>query len=143
MQNEQSRRRPTGKYWVPVAILIGVVLGFFLSLTVPPLPYNEFVFGIHYFDWSYFAFHIILSTVAIALLVALFVVYIRIYSETRANFALGLIIVLGALLLQSLLTYPLLLAEPREFWTIPGASFDSADILLIVAYAVFLYLSLE
>jgi hypothetical protein len=141
VQSEQNKGRPAGKYWVPIAILIGIVLGFFFSLTISPPPY--IVLGFHYFDWSYLAFHIILSTVAISLLVALLVVYIRIYTETRANFALGLLVVLGALLLQSLLTYPLLLAAPREFWELPGPSFDSADILLIVAYAVFLYLSLE
>ena len=54
-------------------------------------------------------FHIILSTIGMALLVALILVYARTYQQTKANFILGLLVVLFALLLQSLLTYPLLL----------------------------------
>ncbi len=47
-------------------------------------------------------FHIILSTVGMALLVALIVVYARTYVQTKANFILGLLVVLFALLLQAL-----------------------------------------
>ena len=77
------------------------------------------------------------------LLVALILVYARTYKQTKANFILGLLVVLFALLLQSLLTYPLLL----ELELTPGFAFavfsPVADIFTIIAYAVFLYLSLE
>jgi hypothetical protein len=95
---------------------------------------------------SYLAFHVILSTVSIGLLLALIAVYFRTYSRTKAAFILGLLIVLFALLLQNLVTYPLLnpfiTFQPLEFSSF-GLSSNLADVFTIIAYAAFLYLSLE
>jgi len=89
-------------------------------------------------------FHIILSTVGIALLVALLVVYGRTYTQTRANFVLGLLVMLFALLLNSVLTYPIFLGLAEPAFSFPPFFFSPiADVSTIVAYAIFLYLSLE
>jgi hypothetical protein len=95
---------------------------------------------------SYLAFHVILSTVSIVLLFALIGVYARTYARTRANFIFGLLVVLVALLVQNLVTYPLLNpfinVQPLEFSSF-GFSSPFADVFTIIAYTVFLYLSLE
>jgi len=85
--------------------------------------------------------HIVLSTISVALLVSLVVVYVKMYIETKANFALGLVLVL--LLLQTLLSYPVLIGLAGPPPVGPGYWGPSADVLTIGAYAVFLYLSLE
>ncbi len=69
-------------------------------------------------------------------------VYLKVYSETRANFALGLVAVLSALLLQTLFSYPLVLGTEGVI-LVPGILTTLADFLTIGAYTVFLYLSLE
>ena len=51
---------------------------------------------------------VIVSTVGLALLAALFVVYAKTYRDTGARSALGLIFVLAAFLLEGTLTSPIL-----------------------------------
>ena len=130
-----------GKLWVPVVLFVGAVVGIVsYELTISGLPPSPFV---RPFEDVFLEFHIILSTIGMALLVALIVVYARTYLQTKANFILGLLVVLFALLLQALLTYPVLLEieiAPR-----PAIEVFSpvADFFTILAYTVFLYLSLE
>ena len=112
--------------------------------------FYRYRFGTYTFEYEMLrAFHIILSTVGIALIIALIIVYARTYIQTRANFIFGLLIVLFALLLQAILTYQVFInflghgpgPEIGEF----ALNFSSlvADIFMIVAYTAFLYLSLE
>jgi hypothetical protein len=140
--------------WVIMVLLIGIISGIILFLIVAPhiVELGEWPFGFPFTYTmgdllTYIAEHIILSTVGIALLVSLVGVYARIYRRTRANFALGIFIVLLALLFAEIVNYPILL-----LMTIPGgvpiSEFNSplptlADAFSIVAYTVFLYLSLE
>ena len=137
----KNGRKAPSKFWVPLVIAIGVFLGSVFSFAFPA-PFERFENAPLAFD-SAFLFHVILSTVSITLLVALLVVYLGVYSKTQANFALGINIVLAALLAQSLLDYPLFLGLVGRFPVGHGPFLDSADIFTIVAYAVFLYLSLE
>lgn len=131
-----------GKLWVPIVIFIGAVIGaisYELTIQMSGFP----PFGRPFAVYVYLGLHIILSTIGMALLVALIIVYARTYVQTKANFILGLLVVLFALLLQSLLTYPVLLeieVAPR-----PAIEVFSpvADFFTILAYTVFLYLSLE
>ena len=87
--------------------------------------------------------HVILSTVEIVLLVSLVAVYIKVYAETRANFSLGLIIVLGALFVHSVLSFPPVVNDIGSMLLGSGLFFPYTDLLTIIAYSVFLYLSLE
>ena len=142
------------RLWVPVVLLIGAVLGFacyvYLFYMTPLViilgspPPTRFVGSFLFGRLAFLQFHIILSTISISLLVALLVVYARTYVGTKANFILGLVIVLFALLLQSLTQYPLL-HELVNNYAIESVTFYSpvSDIFTIVAYTVFLYLSLE
>jgi hypothetical protein len=71
------------------------------------------------------------------------VVYLRVYAQTGARFALGITVVLFALLVQALVQYPLLLVLTGPFDEGQGTFLSFGDIFTIAAYTVFLYLSLE
>lgn len=134
--------RPS-RLWVPLVILVGLILGIGLSFFVPvPSPSPGFHFQPFDMDPT-IRFQVVLSTVGIALLVSLLAVYLRVYSETRANFAAGIAIVVAALLAQQLFDYPLLLYVEGPFELGQGQILGFADVFTVIAYAVFLYLSLE
>lgn len=148
-----GRGRLASLLWVIIVLAIGAMVGLISYLAIAPHivvltpgpPFGDFG---HLPDrglLTVLAWHIILSTVSIALLVSLVVVYGRTYSQTRANFALGILIVLIALLLQQLFTYPvfqLILVGSTLLTRTPVYDF-AADVFTIVAYSIFLYLSLE
>jgi hypothetical protein len=134
-----------GKLWVVVVLLVGLVAGVLLSdlATLPEKSREPFFSRVPVFNPDpSIRLHIILTTVEVALLVSLVIVYLKVYSETKANFSLGLVIVLAALLLQTLFSYPLVLGTSGVI-LVPGLLTTLADFLTIGAYAVFLYLSLE
>src|SRR5438132_4095435 len=139
---EQKRTR-ISKLWVPIVLLLGTTLGGVLSLFIPAVePFRGFGFR-PFNEQPILQFHVILSTIEVALLIALAVVYVRIFIQTKANFAFGLVVVLYALLVHSLLQNPLLLGlvEPVEVGPYPFLPF--ADIFTFFSYSFFLYLSLE
>ena len=115
-----------------------------MALAIPPLRYQ---FGSEQFFLlsiqRALTLHVFLATMEIVLLAALVLVYVKIYSATRANFSLGLAFVLGALLIHSVVTYPLFLQNVGPVIVGSGPFFPYSDLLTILAYAVFLYLSLE
>jgi hypothetical protein len=127
----------SAKFWVPAVLLIGTVAGILSNLYT----LSTFAqFGRTSGATAFLEYHAVLSTISIALLVALLVVYGKTYTQTKANFMLGLIVVL----LQNLLNYPILHPyidnTPLESMTI---SSPVSDAFTILAYTVFLYLSLE
>lgn len=134
--------RGTTKLIVPLVWAIGIFLGVVLTTTVP-LPFSFGPFG--FFDQfrNLLILHTILSTVIIALQVALVVVYLKVYADTGARFALGILVVMFALLIQSFFQYPLLLGYVGTYAISFGPYLTSGDLFTIAAYSVFLYLSLE
>lgn len=146
---ETRTRRYQQKLWVPVVLVIGLILGEVISLTTT-VQQPPFYFGggppffFHNFPTSpLFQYHIILTTVEVALLIALVVIYGKMYLETKANFALGLVVVLFALLVQALLAYPIVDSIFGTPTIEPGFSSWGADVFAVCAYTLFLYLSLE
>jgi hypothetical protein len=134
-----------GKLWVVVVLLLGLIGGILVSdlATLPEIERPRFFANVPVFNPDpSIRLHIVVTTIEVALLLALVIVYLKVYSETRANFALGLVVVLSALFLQTLFSYPLLLGT-RGVIFIPGILTLVADFLTLGAYAVFLYLSLE
>ncbi len=134
-----------GKLWVVVVLLVGLIAGILISdlATLPEIERPRFFQPVPVFNPDpSIRLHIVVTTIEVALLVSLVLVYIKVYSETRANFALGLVVVLSALFLQTLFSYPLLLGT-RGVIFVPGTLTLLADFLTLGAYAVFLYLSLE
>lgn len=148
---EQPSEKGTqiSKVWVPVILVLAILLGLVLAETNPstimcppgiPLGYCDFVL---LSVQRALMLHVILSTVEIVLLVSLVAVYIKVYAETRANFSLGLIIVLGALFVHSVLSFPPVVNDIGSTLLGSGLFFPYTDLLTIIAYSVFLYLSLE
>lgn len=130
-------KRSLGKLWLPVVLGIGALAGVGLALLpapTPPYPREEFLGR---------TLHILLSAMVVALLTALLVVYAKVYADTGARFALGLLLVLAFLLFQAVLVFPLLLGLVGLFYEGPFRVAPFSDTLGIVAYSVFLYLSLE
>jgi hypothetical protein len=144
-----QKRSYLQKLWAPIVLLVGLVAGEAISLAANAQQgpqYGGGPFGhFHPFPTSpLFEYHVILTTVEVALLISLVVVYSRMYIETKANFALGLVVVLGALLIQTLVSYPVTESAIGPV-TLPGPGYSTfaADVVTICAYTVFLYLSLE
>ncbi len=142
----EPRRSAVGRLWVVVVLLAGLVAGVLLSevATLPDESRISFLrrfFPVFNPDPS-IRLHIVLTTLQVALMISLVVVYLKVYAETKANFAFGLVIVLSALLLQTVFSYPLVLGTSGVI-LVPGRLTILADILAVGAYTVFLYLSLE
>jgi hypothetical protein len=138
-------RSKVGKLWVVVVLLIGLIAGVLVSdlATLPGDRRPPFLRDTPYFNPDpSIRLHIVLTTVEVILLASLVIVYLKVYSETKANFALGLVVVLGALLLQTVFSYPLILGT-QGYILIPGVLTLLADFLTVGAYSLFLYLSLE
>jgi len=141
----EPKKSTVGKLWVVVVLLVGLVVGVILAglATLPEQSRDPFFRRVPVFNPDpSIRLHIILTTVEVALMVSLVVVYLKVYSETRGNFALGLVIVLSALLLQTVFSYPLVLGTEGVI-LVPGTLSTLADFLTIGAYTIFLYLSLE
>ena len=142
---DEARRGPT-KIWVPVVLLIGLLVGALLSYDTPsyigPFPPGFYVILPLWFREE-IILHILLSTASIALLIALTVIYFRLYSQTRARFSLGITVVLLALLVEALIQYPLLVGHAAPFEQGQTPYLLYSDAFSIVAYTIFLYLSLE
>lgn len=145
--NEEKTRKAPSKLWVPIVLLLGGIVGVLLYLWSVLNEYYNFGFERfpvqNGFTETFGELHIILSSISVALLIALLIVYARTYLQTRANFIFGLLVVLFALLLQALLTFPIVLAIAEHVPIRPHVSSNIADIFTIIAYTVFLYLSLE
>ncbi len=146
MPEPEKQSGGTAKVWVPIVLIVGILAGVILAAL--PLPTTTGTSpgrgpGWHLALSTPSDYGVILSTVGIVLLVALLVVYSRIYADTKANFALGLVIVLLALLLQSVLTSPLVFTAFGQTSDGLGTFLAFADLFKIVAFTVFLYLSLE
>jgi hypothetical protein len=146
--DQMALKKGPSKLWVPLVVLLGAVSGLLLYFWTSMNTYYDFGFeripfqpgfGVETFG----ELHIILTTVSISLLIALIVVYTRTYLQTKADFIFGLLVVLFALLLQSLITFPVFLSLVEHTPIRPAFISTIADIFKIVAFAVFLYLSLE
>lgn len=141
-------QKPKGDKWVnrllvPLVISVGVFFGVLFSYLLP-LPPNIGPFAV-FADRirNAIILDMVFSTVSISLLVALVIVYLRIYARTGARFALGILVVMMALLLQAIIKNPLVLSFVGRIPGSFGFYLSFADVLSVAAYSIFLYLSLE
>jgi hypothetical protein len=143
MQRTEGGGGGRAAVWVLLVLVAGLLIGLLLSAlpdsSVGPRPGHGWGFRFE----THEDVDVILSTVGIALLVALLVVYGRTYSQTGARFALGLTVVLFALLLQSLFTSPLVYGALGTTAAALGPFLMFADLFKAAALTVFLYLSLQ
>jgi hypothetical protein len=133
-----------------VVVAIGAAIGVALAFLGPgptgdpffPPPGGPRHPGERHF-FSYEGIDMVLSTTGISLLMALLVVQVRAYRETKAKFALGLVVVLAALVLQAVLTSPIIFGAFGNTLGALGPFLLFADLFKLVAFSVFLYLSLQ
>ena len=148
-ESSAQKKNRSRRIWVPIILAVSIVVGFVLAETVPSPPVcpEGYICPPFYFYLlsvqRALMLHVMLSTIELILLLSLVAVYIRVYSATRANFSLGLAIVFIVLTIHSFLSHPLVVnkVEPVLFGS--GLFFPYIDLLTIIAYSVFLYLSLE
>ncbi len=143
-ESTPKQQRRTSKLWVVVVLAFGIVGGLLLALSIR-METSEFGPARFLFLSVERALelHVVLTTIEMVLLFSLVVVYLKIYSETKANFSMGLLIVLFALLIHSILSFPLTVNQVGPVLLGSGAFFPYTDLFTIFAYTVFLYLSLE
>jgi len=141
MAVEGTRKKLSPAVWTLLVLGVGVALGILLAF-VPRPDRGGPGPGPRMFE-TLDDLDVILSTVSLVLLVALLAVYAKTYSDTRARFALGLIVVLAALLFQALLTSPLLFGAFGHALGGLGPFVLVADAFKAVAFSIFLYLSLQ
>ncbi len=146
MTEPEKKRGGAAGVWVLIVLLVGVAAGFLLAAlpsgaTTVVSPGRGPGWRLELTTAS--DVDVVLSTVGIALLIALLVVYARVYADTKANFSLGLVVVLLALLFESVLTSPFLFGAFGQTADGLGTFLAVADLFKIVAFTVFLVLSLE
>lgn len=143
MATKESSRKWTARVWVPLVLVIGLLAGLLLSFVPTPSGGGPPPNGGFPRMNSYEDFSLLLSTVDLALLVALLVVFVPMYLDTSANFAAGLVVVLSALLVETFAGSPLLF----HVFGIPAGGLAPfllvAEVFKAVALTVFLYLSLQ
>ena len=86
------KKSTAGKLWVVVVLLAGLVAGVLLSdlATLPEESREPFFRGVPVFNPDpSIRLHIVLTTVEVALLVSLVVVYLKVYSETHGQLRPG------------------------------------------------------
>ncbi len=145
--NDGADRRPGRSWgawpWVPIVLALGVVAGLVEIALWPvkggpggPPPHGPPA------PLAVAELFAMLSAIDCALLVALLAVYLRTYTDTRAQFALGLLVFLAALLVETIASSPFVFAL---FGLSPGnlGGFLAVGAALeTVALVVFLTLSL-
>ncbi len=129
--------------WLLIVLALGVSLGIVLSLLGQARPYGAGPPPQFAYMEPVLSLRVIFSTTSIVLLVALVIVYAKMFIETKANFSLGLVVMLSALMIHSIISYPLLVGRAGTIPTGPGVFLSAADVFMVAAYAIFLYLSLE
>jgi hypothetical protein len=131
--------------WVPVTVVAGLLLGIVevLSWPIHPGPAGGHGPGGPMAPPAAVEFFAVFSAIDVALLVALVVVYARTFRETRAQFALGLLVFLLVLLFEAFASSPFVFAlfglQPGNL----GPFLLLGAILEMVALVIFLALSLE
>jgi hypothetical protein len=128
--------------WVLIVVAVGLAAGFALAV-VTPSPPSPAMGPPGPAPSVGFPLQVFFSGLDVVLLLALVIVYVRTYAQTRARFALGLVLFLAALLLQVVLSSP---AFFRALGYGPGNLgffFLLGGVFEAVALSVFLYLSLE
>ena len=145
MGNQEGDRGEWSRIgWVLLVVACGAVVGGVLALVHPfsgslPAPPHGGAVG----SESLGRVAGVFSTIDLALLVALIVVYARTYADTRARFALGLVVFLLALTVQSATAS---LPVIGAFGVGPGGLggfFLVSAVFESLALAIFLYLSIE
>lgn len=129
--------------WVALVLALGLLFGVLLTYAIPLPPPHPGPHAPPPGAWPLQRVALLFAGLDVAILGALVLVYVRTFLETRARFALGLVLFLAALALQTVVGSPILFGA---FGYGPG---DLAPFILwgylfeTLALTIFLFLSLE
>ena len=124
-----------------IAVIISVIMVYVVtSFFTSPVGPGQHMTG---FNWFNFSLRIFFVTFNIVFLVALLLVYLDIYLRIKARFTLGLMIFIAVLLMQSVMSYPLLhFAFGYSAHTL-GPFMFIPELLESIALMIFFHLSVE
>lgn len=133
---------------LPILVLVGLFAAFLaasilyvpLAMRAPPMGDHQFV----PYDFEFFYFtHAIFSTVNIALLVVLLLIFTSVYRKTRSEFSFGLIIFGFTFLLKDLVSSPFLSGIFSFYASGLGPFIVLPDLFEFAALTVLLYLNIK
>ncbi|MCL2172611.1 MAG: hypothetical protein FWB84_03075 [Candidatus Bathyarchaeota archaeon] len=131
-----------------ILVLVGLFAAFLATSMLhaplpirPPPPEN---FQVIRYDFEFFYFtHSIVSTINIALLIILLIMFISVYRKTRSEFSFGLIVFGFTFLLKDLVASPFLARAFSFYVSGLGPFILLPDIFELVALTTLLYLNLK
>jgi len=152
MSNTNSDNRSSGSsgltFKIGILLLVLIILvslfaAFWAAsvLYTPPQRPPTY-FTLYDFEFFYYA-HAILSTVNIALLLILSMIFINVYRKTRSEFAFGLIVFGFAFLLKDIVANPFITGIFSFFASGLGPFIVLPDIFELAALSVLLYMHLK
>lgn len=131
------------KLFVPLVVAVGAIIGVVAFVIANAIAADGSSGSGDIFVEAFRGTHVVLTTVTISLLVALLYVYTKTYLATKAHFALGMWLVLLALLLRFVFTYPIFLDFTQHLPLLQNFFSPISDAFTVIAFSLFLYLSLE
>lgn len=129
---------------VVISLLFSFVMTFIYSYLFPQI-FMEMPHPGHGLSMqqTYLYVRVFIDTFNIALLTALFVIYVKAYSKIKANFTLGLSIFILVMLIQEIVSYPLVHISFGYSGIALGPFYIIPKILESFAIIIFFYLSIE
>jgi hypothetical protein len=128
---------------LPIFILVGLFAAFLAaSILYSPIQRPPQYFTQYDFEFFYYA-HAIISTVNIALLIVLSIIFISVYRKTRSEFAFGLIVFGFAFLLKDIVSNPFVAGIFSFAASGLGPFIVLPDIFELAALSVLLYMHLK
>lgn len=139
------------KFKIGLLIPFLILTGLFVTLLIASILYSPMIIrappGGHYvmlYDFEFFYFtHTIISTVNIALLTVLLIIFMSIYKKTKSDFSFGLIIFGIVFLLKDLMSSPFFTGAFSYYASGLGPFIVLPDIFEFAALSVLLYLNLK
>jgi hypothetical protein len=143
--NDDNRRSLKFKIGLllPIFILAGLIAALLAaSILYSPIQKPPQYFTPYDFEFFYYA-HAIISTVNIALLIVLSIIFISVYRKTRSEFAFGLIVFGFAFLLKDIVSSPFMAGIFSFAASGLGPFIVLPDIFELAALSVLLYMNLK
>ena len=144
---DTSKNRSSLKFKIglllPIFILVGLFAAFLAaSMLYSPIQKMPPYFTPYDFEFFYYA-HAIISTINIALLLILSMIFISVYRKTKSEFSFGLIVFGFAFLLKDIAANPLLAGIFSFTASGLGPFIVLPDIFELAALSVLLYMNLK
>lgn len=134
-------------FLIPILILVGLMAAFWAAATLYAPLEVRLPPGTHHlirydFEFFYFA-HAIISTINVALLIILLIMFISVYRKTKSEFSFGLIIFGFAFLLKDIVSSPFMVSVFSFYASGLGPFIVLPDIFEFAALTALLYLNIK